>query len=156
MEHGSDHKGQNHYGRLAIELTLDFIVMYLVMYTMIATLRHFHFNLNNLFMTLMMVAPMTIIMLVSMRSMFPSQRLNGLVIAGAAAVFLLSFVSMRTQSGIGNSEFLRAMIPHHSGAILMCEKASITDPEIVALCQEITKSQRAEIAQMEAILTRQR
>lgn len=122
MEHGSDHKGQNHYGRLAIELTLDFIVMYLVMYTMIATLRHFHFNLNNLFMTLMMVAPMTIIMLVSMRSMFPSQRLNGLVIAGAAAVFLLSFVSMRTQSGIGNSEFLRAMIPHHSGAILMCEK----------------------------------
>jgi hypothetical protein len=156
MEHGSDHKGQNHYGRLAIELTLDFIVMYLVMYTMIATLRHFHFNLNNLYMTLMMVAPMTIIMLVSMRTMFPSQRLNGLVIAGAAAVFLLSFVGMRTQAGIGNSEFLRAMIPHHSGAILMCEKASITDPEIVALCQDITKSQRAEIAQMEAILARQR
>lgn len=156
MEHGSDHKGLNHYGRLAIELTLDFIVMYMVMYTMIATLRHFHFNLNNLYMTLMMVAPMTIIMLVSMRSMFPSQRLNGLVIAGAAAVFLLSFVGMRTQAGIGNSEFLRAMIPHHSGAILMCEKASITDPEIVALCQDITKSQRAEIAQMEAILARQR
>lgn len=156
MEHGSDHKGQSHYGRLAIELVLDFIVMYLVMYTMIATLAHFHFNLNNLYMTLMMVAPMTIIMLVSMRSMFPSQRLNGLVIAGAAAVFLLSFVAMRTQAGIGNSEFLRAMIPHHSGAILMCEKASVTDPEIVGLCQEITKSQRAEIAQMEAMLARQR
>lgn len=156
MEHGNDHKGQNHYGRLAIELTLDFIVMYLVMYTMIATLRHFHFNLNNVYMTLMMVAPMSIIMLVSMRSMFPSQRLNGLVIAGAAAVFLLSFVGMRTQAGIGNSEFLRAMIPHHSGAILMCEQASITDPEIVALCQEITKSQRQEIAQMEAILARQK
>ena len=156
MEHGNDHKRQNHYGRLAIELTLDFIVMYLVMYTMIATLRHFHFNLNNVYMTLMMVAPMSIIMLVSMRSMFPSQRLNGLVIAGAAAVFLLSFVGMRTQAGIGNSEFLRAMIPHHSGAILMCEQASITDPEIVALCQEITKSQRQEIAQMEAILARQK
>ncbi len=156
MEHGSDHKGQNHYGRLAIELTLDFIVMYLVMYTMIAALRHFHFNLNNLYMTLMMIAPMTIIMLFSMRSMFPSQRLNGLVIAGAAAVFLFSFVGMRTQAGIGDAEFLRAMIPHHSGAILMCEKASITDPEIVALCQGITKSQSQEIAQMEAILARQR
>jgi hypothetical protein len=147
---------QGHYRGLAIELTLDFIVMYLVMYTMIATLRHFHLNLNNLYMTLMMVAPMTIIMLVSMRSMFPSQRLNWLVIAGAAAVFLLSFAGMRTQAGIGNSEFLRAMIPHHSGAILMCEKASITDPEILALCREITKSQSQEIAQMEAILARQR
>lgn len=156
MEHGRDPKGPNHYGPLGVELVLDFIVMYLVMYTMISTLRHFHFNINNLYMTLMMVAPMTIIMLVSMRSMFPSQRLNGHVIAGAAAVFLLSFVGMRTQAGIGNSEFLRAMIPHHSGAILMCEKASITDPEIVALCQGITKSQSQEIAQMEAILARQR
>lgn len=124
------------------------------MYTMIATFRHFHFNINNLYMTLMMVAPMSIIMLVSMRSMFPSQRLNGFVIAGAAAVFQLSFVGMRTQAGIGNSEFLRAMIPHHSGAILMCEKASITDPEIVALCQGITKSQSQEIARMEAIRAR--
>ena len=154
MQHGGAHKGQNHYGRLAIELTLDFVVMYLVMFTMIATLSHFRFNLNNVYMTLMMVAPMTIIMLVSMRSMFPSQRLNGLIIAGATAVFLLSFLGMRTQAGIGNSEFLRAMIPHHSGAIMMCEQASITDPEILALCQEITKSQKAEIAQMEAILAR--
>lgn len=156
MEHGTGHKGQNHYGRLAIELTLDFIVMYLVMYTMIAALAHFHFNLNNVYMTMMMVAPMTIIMLVSMRSMFPSSRLN-IVIGGAAvAVFVIGFIAMRTQAGIGNAEFLRAMIPHHSGAILMCEKASIADPEIVALCQGITKSQKAEIAQMEAILARQR
>lgn len=156
MEHGSDHKGQNHYGRLALELTLDFIVMYLVMYTMIAALRHFHFNLNNVYMTLMMVAPMTLIMLVSMRSMFPSPRLNIIIGAAALAVFVVGFVAMRTQAGIGNGEFLRSMIPHHSGAILMCEKASITDPEIVALCQEITKSQSQEIAQMEAILARQR
>lgn len=156
MDYGKDHKGQSHYPRLAIELTLDFIVMYLVMYTMIAALAHFHFNLNNVYMTMMMVAPMTIIMLVSMRSMFPSPRLNMIIGGAALAVFVVGFIAMRTQAGIGNAEFLRSMIPHHSGAILMCEKASITDPEIVALCQEITKSQRAEIAQMEAILARQR
>lgn len=156
MEHGSDHKSQHHYGRLAIELTLDFIVMYLVMYTMIAALAHFHFNLNNVYMTMMMVAPMTIIMLVSMRSMFPSSRLNIIIGGSAVAAFILGFTAMRTQAGIGNAEFLRSMIPHHSGAILMCEKASITDPEIVALCQGITKSQSQEIAQMEAILARQR
>ncbi|WP_293797325.1 DUF305 domain-containing protein [uncultured Bosea sp.] len=156
MEHGNHHKGQNHYGRLAIELTLDFIVMYLVMYTMIAALGHFHLNLNNVYMTLMMVAPMTLIMLVSMRSMFPSQRLNMIIGAGALAVFVGGFIAMRTQAGIGNAEFLRSMIPHHSGGILMCEKANITDPEIVALCREIIKSQSQEIAQMEAILARQR
>jgi uncharacterized protein (DUF305 family) len=156
MEHDSHHKGQTHYGRLAIELTLDFIVMYLVMYTMIAALAHFRFNLNNVYMTMMMVAPMTIIMLVSMRSMFPSQRLNMIIGGVAVAVFVFGFVAMRTQAGIGNAEFLRSMIPHHSGAILMCEKASITDPEILALCQEITKSQSQEITQMEAILARQR
>ncbi len=126
------------------------------MYMMIAALARFHFDLNNVYMTMMMVAPMTIIRLVSMRSMFPSSRLNIIIGSGAIAVLFVGFIAMRTQAGIGNAEFLRAMIPHQSGAILMCEKASITDPEVVALCQEITKSQKAEIAQMDTILARQR
>ena len=61
---------------------------------------------------------------------------------------------MRTQAGIGDGEFLRSMIPHHSGAILMCREARLTDPEIIALCNGIVRSQAAEIAQMEAILQR--
>ncbi|MGX5733259.1 DUF305 domain-containing protein [Bosea thiooxidans] len=154
MEPEHDHHRGASYGRLAAELMLDFVVMYLVMYTMIATLAHFHFNLNNLYMTLMMVAPMALIMLVSMRSMFPSRRLSMVVGIGAVLVFLGSFAAMRTQAGIGNADFLRSMIPHHSGAILMCEQASITDPEIVALCKQIVSSQQREIAQMEAILAR--
>ncbi len=154
MEHHGDMK-QGHYRGLAVEIVLDFIVMYFVMYTMIATVAHFRFNLNNVYMTLMMVAPMTVIMLVSMRSMFPSRRINLAVGAAAILVFALSFVGMRTQAGIGNAEFLRAMIPHHSGAILMCEQATLTDPEIKALCGDIVASQRKEIAQMEALLARQ-
>jgi uncharacterized protein (DUF305 family) len=105
-------------------------------------------------MTLMMVAPMAIVMLVSMRSMFPSRRANLALIAAALAVFAASFVAMRTQAGVDDEEFLRAMIPHHSGAILMCREARITDPEIKALCAEIIKSQTQEIAQMEAMLSR--
>lgn len=154
MEQHGDMK-QGHYRGLAVEIVLDFIVMYFVMYTMIATVAHFRFNLNNVYMTLMMVAPMTVIMLVSMRSMFPSRRINLAVGAAAILVFALSFVGMRTQAGIGNAEFLRAMIPHHSGAILMCEQATLTDPEIKALCGDIVASQRKEIAQMEALLARQ-
>jgi uncharacterized protein (DUF305 family) len=142
------------YKTLTIEMIIDFIIMYLVMYTMIATLDHFHLNLNNVYMTLMMVAPMTLVMLVAMRSMYPSRRLNLIVGLGAVVIFIAAFAAMRTQAGVGDKEFLRSMIPHHSGAILMCEQASITDPEIVALCDGIVRNQAAEIAQMETILKR--
>ena len=142
------------YKSLSIEMLIGFVIMYLVMYTMIATLDHFYLNLNNVYMTLMMVAPMAIVMLVSMRSMFQSRRLNLLIGGGAAVVFLASFIAMRTQAGVGDEEFLRSMIPHHSGAVLMCREASITDPEIAGLCREIIVGQEREIAQMKAILAR--
>jgi uncharacterized protein (DUF305 family) len=142
------------YRRLAVELAIDFAIMYLVMYTMIATLRDFHFNLNNVYMTLMMVAPMAVVMLVAMRSMFPSRRANLTVVSAAALVFVASFAGMRTQAAVGDREFLRSMIPHHSGAILMCREAAIRDPEIVALCHGIVESQAREIAQMNHLLKR--
>ncbi len=142
------------YSRFAVETVINFVIMYLVMYTMIATLDHFYFNLNNVYMTLMMVSPMTIIMLISMRSMFPSPRVNLVLIAVSVVVFVASFVGMRTQAAVGDAEFLRSMIPHHSGAILMCEQASLSDPEIIALCREIVKAQEREISQMKAILGR--
>ena len=142
------------YRRLAAELTADFAIMYLVMYTMIASLDHFHFNLNNVYMTLMMVAPMTVLMLVAMRAMYPSRRTNLAVGGVAVAVFAGAFAAMRTQAGIGDAELIRGMIPHHSGAILMCERATLTDPELVRLCGDIVQGQRREIAQMEAILRR--
>lgn len=153
-EHHAHHGEEGSYKALAVEIAIDFVVMYLVMYTMIATLDHFHFNLNTVYMTLMMVAPMTIVMLVAMRSMYPSRRANLAIGIAALAVFALSFAGMRTQAAVGNKEFVRSMIPHHSGAILMCERSSIDDPELIALCERIVKSQAAEIEQMEAILKR--
>ena len=151
--HASMKRGEpNHYLRLAIELAIDFVIMYLVMYTMIRSLDHFYLNINNVWMTLMMVTPMALVMLAAMRSMFPSRKLNLLVVAGALVVFAVSFYGMRTQAAVGDEQFLRSMIPHHSGAILMCQEASITNPEIDALCSEIVASQRREIEQMEALL----
>lgn len=154
VEPHPDHKDRSAYKGLAVEMVVDFAIMYLVMYTMIASLDHLRFNINNVYMTLMMVAPMSIVMLVGMRRMFRSRRLNIAIASGAALLFMTSFFAMRTQAGVGDKEFLRSMIPHHSGAILMCEQASIRDPEIARLCDQIVKSQRAEIAQMEAMLKR--
>jgi hypothetical protein len=148
------HSGRRAYGWLAVELSIDFAIMYLVMYTMIDRLEHFHPNLNNVYMTLMMVMPMGIVMLVFMRSMFPSRKANVVLVAGAAIVFLASFAGMRTQAAVGDEEFLKSMIPHHSGAILMCQEASLTDPELIDLCDDIVRAQEAEIRRMEEILAR--
>jgi uncharacterized protein (DUF305 family) len=144
------------YRNLAIELLIDFVIMYLVMFTMIATLDHFRFNLNNVYMTLMMVAPMAVVMLLSMRSMFQNRRANWIIIGVAAVVFAASFYAMRTQAAINDQELIRGMIPHHSGAILMCEKAKLIDPELIALCDEIIVAQEREIAQMQALLEKRR
>ncbi len=142
------------YRNLAIELLIDFVIMYLVMFTMIATLDDFRFNLNNVYTTLMMVAQMAVVMLLSMRSMFQNRRANWIIIGVAAVVFAASFYAMRTQAAINDQELIRGMIPHHSGAILMCEKAKLIDPELIALCDEIIVAQEREIAQMQAILDR--
>jgi uncharacterized protein (DUF305 family) len=154
MDSHAEHQAPRSYAHLAVELAIDFVIMYLVMYTMIATLDDFRLNLNNVYMTLMMVAPMAVVMLAAMRSMFPSRRVNLFVVAVAVLAFTASFAAMRTQAAVGDREFLRSMIPHHSGAILMCREAAITDPEIVALCRQIVESQQKEIAQMNAILQR--
>ena len=154
MQDHSAHSTHGSYKGLTIELAIDFVIMYFVMYTMIASLNHLYLNINNVYMTLMMVTPMAIVMLVAMRSMFPSKRVNMGIVVGAIIVFVASFIAMRTQAAVGNEQFLRSMIPHHSGAILMCEQSAITDPELAALCEEIVKSQKAEIEQMQRILQR--
>lgn len=154
MQQHGPHDNKTVYRDFAIELGIDFVIMYFVMYTMIASTGHLYLNVNNVYMTLMMVAPMAVIMLLSMRSMFRMRKVNIAIALAAAVVFALSFVGMRTQAAVGDRQFLRSMIPHHSGAILMCEQASLSDSEIVALCRQIVESQRAEIAKMEQLLAR--
>ena len=140
------------YRSLALQTAISGVIMYLVMFVMIDRLSSFYNNLNMFYMTLMMVAPMVVLMILAMRDMFPSKRLNALLLVGSAVAFLGSFALIRTQTTIGDTAFLRSMIPHHSGAILMCEQASLSDPEIVSLCGNIIKSQREEITQMETML----
>ncbi|MBW3568210.1 MAG: DUF305 domain-containing protein [Proteobacteria bacterium] len=143
-----------HYRKLAIALSINFVAMYFITYAMIDTVDHFHFNINRAWMAMMMVAPMAIVMLVVMRSMFEKRRLNLVLHVAFAALFIACFLFARKQVPIDDSQFLRSMIPHHSSAILMCQEAAITDPEIVKLCEKIIESQKQEIAQMEQILER--
>jgi uncharacterized protein (DUF305 family) len=154
-QHPAGHRtGERPYAMFAVNMALSLIVMYLVMFSMIDGWPDFRNNLNMLYMALTMVAPMGIIMLATMRAMYAKRRLNVLLYIGLAVIFLVALAGTRSQAFIDDRQFVASMVPHHSGAILMCRKAKLQDPELVELCSRISDGQRAEIEQMNAIETR--
>ena len=146
---------KNGYVSLAVQTLISGIIMYLVMFVMIDGLDSFYNNLNMVYMTLMMVAPMVVLMILAMGHMFPDKKANAAILAVSLLAFVGSYGLIRTQTTIGDTAFLRSMIPHHSGAILMCREAKLKDPEIRKLCDDIIVSQRREIDQMKTIFARQ-
>lgn len=150
-----NHEGhQRPYLKFWINMALGLIVMYAVMFSMIDTRDDYRSNLNMLYMAITMWAPMGIFMLATMPGMFPNRRLN----IALHGVFVLltagSLLATRWQSTIGDGQFIASMVPHHSGAILMCREAKLSDPELVALCESISRGQRSEIEQMNRIAQR--
>ncbi len=99
------------------------------------------------YMALMIAARMGVLMLLMMKSMFTNSRLNTLLYAAFGAVFILAYFGVRSQALVGDNQFLRSMIPHHSGAIMMCEQAAIRRPQIKSLCASIIVSQKQETDQ---------
>jgi hypothetical protein len=140
------------YARLAIALALSYVVMFVLTMSMIRQFDHFYLNLSNAYMALIMVAPMGLIMLVVMWGMFKNRLLNIGLAVGFLTLFVAAFVLGRQEAFVGNEQFLKSMIPHHSRAILVCQESDITDPEIAELCRQIVQSQQEEINQMQKIL----
>lgn len=153
MKHEHPMKESN-YKMLGGMIAIHFIFMFFLMYSMTNSLGEVYLNTNNLYMTGLMVAPMGVTMLLMMPSMYKIKKLNLLWSIGSIFVFGVFWVFMRTQAFVGDKQFVRAMIPHHSGALLMCEEASLKDSELVTLCQQIINGQKQEIDQMKKILER--
>jgi uncharacterized protein (DUF305 family) len=144
----------HHYLHLAIMTVLSFLSMYVLMYAMVDTFGNIYPNVNQLYMAALMTAPMVLIEIGVMRSMYKNTNANIAVIAASLVVLVGSWMLIRQQGFVADRQFLKSMIPHHAGAILMCEQAPIRDDEIRKLCQSILSGQRAEIAQMRGILKR--
>lgn len=143
-----------HYGRLLIMTLLSFVAMFILMYAMVDRFENVYPNLNQFYMAATMAAPMVVIELLVMRSMYSNMTLN-LIYGGIAIVALIGFfVGIRAQTAIGDTQFVKSMIPHHAGAVLMCNRAPIADAELKKLCGEIVEGQQREIDQMKRILTR--
>lgn len=148
------HHGRHAYGMFALNMLLSLAVMYVVMFSMIDGWSDFRNNINMLYMALTMVAPMGVIMLATMGGMYPRKSLNAALYVGLAVLFAAAFAGTRWQAAVGDRQFIASMIPHHSGAILMCREASLSDAELVKLCDDIARGQREEIRQMDAIRAR--
>lgn len=141
-----------HYYRLLAMTALSFVAMYGLMYAMVNSFDNVLNNLNQVYMAGLMAAPMVLIELMLMCGMYPDTRLN-LVVGAVGVVALIGFfVLIRQQAAINDRQFLRSMIPHHAGAILMCEKAPLQASEVRELCKSIIAGQQAEIRQMKAML----
>ncbi|MBN9319263.1 MAG: DUF305 domain-containing protein [Caulobacterales bacterium 32-69-10] len=148
---------RHHYVMLAVNLSLSLAVMYFAMFTMIFSWGEFIQNINFFYMALVMWAPMAVVMLLTMKSMYMNSKLNVLLHVAFVAIFLLSLIGIRAQGLVGDRQFVQSMIPHHSGALLMCKEASLKDPELRDLCygpDGIIASQTREIKQMKTILER--
>jgi hypothetical protein len=151
-EHGGSSGGA--YLMFWINMALGLIVMYVVMFSMIDGVHDFQNNLNMLYMAVTMWAPMGIFMLATMPGMFPRKSLNTALYAVFIFLTIASFAATRAQTLIDDRQFIDSMVPHHSGAILMCREAKLRDPELLKLCGEIIEAQRSEIEQMQRIKNR--
>lgn len=151
-KHDSGPGGHKPYASLLVSLGVSFVVMYFLMYSMADRRSHVYLNLSNVYMAGLMAGSMVPVMLVTMPGMFKHRKKNAALWAASAAVLGLFWVLLRNEAGVGDRQFMRAMIPHHSAAIQMCKESSVTDPRVQKLCEGIVASQEREIAEMEALL----
>jgi hypothetical protein len=146
------HSSKGHYGHLLVMAGLSFVAMYILMYAMVDSVRNVYPNFNQLYMAGLMTAPMVIIELCLMRTMYPNRKANALILGASVFALIVFFGLIQRQIAISDRQFLKSMIPHHAAAILMCEQTRLHDPEIQQLCKTIISSQQGEIDQMKAKL----
>lgn len=145
---------QGHYGRLVLMTVLSFMAMYILMYAMVDRLGNVFISVNQFYMAALMTAPMVVLELLLMGSMYKDKKLNAILIGIGVIALLVFWTLIRQQAAVGDRQFLRSMIPHHAGAILMCEEARLREPEVLQLCEGIVSSQLSEIAKMKSMLAK--
>ncbi len=135
-------------------LFISFVVMYAIMYLNVDQFDHIYINMTRFYITLLMISAMALIMLGMMKMMYQNKKLNVIIVTFSIAVFILALAGVRTQTAIGDVQYMKGMIPHHSIAIMTSKNAHLKDPEVKKLAQSIIDAQEKEIAQMKAMLAR--
>ena len=140
------------YWRFAAMITTSSLVMFGLMYVHTYTWDHVFFSETRAWMAILMGAVMAIVMLAFMMHMYQSRAVNALIFAGAALALAFATWMVRGQVTVDGRDYMQAMVPHHSIAILTSERARIEDPRVRKLADEIIESQRKEIAEMKYLI----
>jgi len=145
----------NNYAKFFMMLGLSFVAMYITMYLNTYEFDHVYFSLTRFYMSCLGIAAMAVIMLSFMLNMYKNKKKNIAIYIGSLVLFLGALGLVRAQSPIiGDVLWMKAMIPHHSIAILTSKRADIKDPEVKKLAEGIIEAQEKEIAQMKKMLYR--
>ncbi|AME02535.1 DUF305 domain-containing protein [Moraxella osloensis] len=128
------------------------IVMFIMMYFNTYQLDHVYFSETRAYMALYMGAVMAIIMLAFMSNMYKKTKINLLVYGVNVVLFAVGLWGVRSQATVDQVDWMQAMIPHHSIAILTSSRADIEDPRVRDLADGIIEAQKREIAEMQALL----
>jgi Na+/proline symporter len=142
------------YARFAAMIAASTVVMYGLMYLNTYSVEHVRFSQTRLWMALLMGAVMAVIMLGFMWKMYENRRANVAILLGSAVVFVGALWLVRSQETVGDLAYMKAMIPHHSIAIMTSERAHIKDPEVRKLADGIIDAQVREITEMDRLIAR--
>ena len=144
----------NPYLKFGLMMMTSFVIMYAIMYLNVDRFDHIYLAQTRTYMTILMIAPMAITMLLFMWGMYKDKRWNYAIIAAALLVGAGTYHILRQQTFVDDVAWMRAMIPHHSSAIMVSQKAHLEDPEAIELAKEIIEAQEREIAQMKKMIYR--
>lgn len=147
------HENHNPYPKFLAMIATSTVIMMILMYLNTYALDHVFWSETRAYMALLMGAVMAIVMLLFMLGMYKNKTANAAILGGAGAVFALSLWLVRSQATVDQVSWMKAMIPHHSIAILTSERATIEDPRVRELADGIIEAQRKEIAEMKSLIS---
>lgn len=153
MENNKNTHG-NPYTKFVLMLAASFIAMYITMYLNTYEMDHVYFSLTRFYMTCLGISAMALIMFFFMKKMYNNRNKNVAIMLGSILLFSGALFLVRAQKPIGDVLWMKAMIPHHSIAILTSERADIKDAEVKELAEGIIKTQKKEISQMQEMIKR--
>ena len=142
------------YLKFTAMMVVSLVVMYAVMFLNADVFDHVMLSTTRTYMTILMIAPMAVSMLLFMWKMYKNKVLNYIILGASIVVFVSTLFMLRNQTLIADVQWMKAMIPHHSSAIMVSQKAHLEDPEAIKLAEEIIEAQKREIAQMKKMIDR--
>ena len=140
------------YVRFGLMILTSTIIMYFLMFVNVDEISHIHISQTRIYMAILMGAVMAMVMMGFMWKMYENKKANSIIIGVAVLIFGASFFMIQNQTGVDDTAWMKAMIPHHSTAILTSENAEITDSRAQQLRDEIIQAQKEEIEEMENLI----